>query len=155
MDLMFEKNIYVCLVGMVVLHHFCCNSVHFLKLYFRCTSGDSTFIACTMYIFSVASRIPYSLIREDIWFLTFLLRIEFTSIWLSTSCFFLLIGQKGMFMVSVPEPVLLGRSRCEGPSSDKTEEILNDILSIGSNNKCLFKNYHKIGYCHHGVKISS
>ena len=80
MDLMFEKNIYVCLVGMVVLHHFRCNSVHFLKLYFRCTSGDSTFIACTMYIFSVASRIPYSLIREDICFLTFLLRIEFTSI---------------------------------------------------------------------------
>ena len=40
---------------------------------------------------------------------------------------------------SQSEPVLFGRSRCEGPAPgsdstlDKTEEILNDILSVRSN----------------------
>ena len=41
-------------------------------------------------------------------------------------------------MSSVAEPVLFGRSRCEGPAPappyiDKTEEILNDILFVCSN----------------------
>ena len=43
--------------------------------------------------------------------------------------------------VAEPDPVLFGRSRCEGPASvpvsgwtlDKTEEILKNILSVGSN----------------------
>ena len=41
--------------------------------------------------------------------------------------------------VAEPEPVLFGRSRCEGPAPgsgstlDKTEEILNDILFVCSN----------------------
>ena len=43
--------------------------------------------------------------------------------------------------VAEPDPVLFGRSRCEGPAPvpvsgwtlDKTEEILKNILSVGSN----------------------
>ena len=45
-----------------------------------------------------------------------------------------------------PDPVLFGRSRCEGPAPgsgstlDKTEEILNDVLSIRFIiDKCLLK----------------
>ena len=43
------------------------------------------------------------------------------------------------YSVVEPEPVFFGRSRCEGPAPgsgstlDKTEEILNDILSVRFN----------------------
>ena len=39
-------------------------------------------------------------------------------------------------MASVAEPVLFGRSRCEGPAPgagstlDKTEELLNEVLAL-------------------------
>ena len=53
-----------------------------------------------------------------------------------------IILSENMLCASVvePEPALFGRSRCEGPAPgfgststlDKTEEILNDIFSIGA-----------------------